>query len=142
MKDERLTLLPGCALRWPWIDATGESRPCVLQLERLHIVEPKVVSAASPRSCTEQANARDAAYWRRKVEKHSPVQYEELVHDLFSKELEKEVDLLDFRIFHNKQYLGKIRPPASDRCVGRIQNRRREDLNRDRTQTVYAQRWH
>ena len=41
------------------------------------------------------------------MENQTPVQYEELVHKLFSKELEKHVDLANFRIFHNKRYSGK-----------------------------------
>jgi hypothetical protein len=41
------------------------------------------------------------------VEKHTPVQYEELILKLFSEELEKQVDSLAFRIFHNKHYLGE-----------------------------------
>ena len=37
----------------------------------------------------------------------TPVQYEQLVEKLFSKELERHVDLQDCRIFHDKQYFGK-----------------------------------
>ena len=55
----------------------------------------------------ERADFQRGADWTRDVETQTPVQYEQLVEKLFSKELEKYVDLQDFRIFHDKRYSGK-----------------------------------
>ena len=55
----------------------------------------------------ERADFQRGADWTRDVEIQTPVQYEQHVEKLFSKELEKYVDLQDFRIFHDKRYSGK-----------------------------------
>ncbi len=41
------------------------------------------------------------------MKNQTPVQYEMLVHKLFSTELAQHVNLSDFKMFHDKKYLGK-----------------------------------
>ncbi|MBM3236168.1 restriction endonuclease [Candidatus Poribacteria bacterium] len=41
------------------------------------------------------------------MKNYTPTQYEKIVHELFSTELAKHVNLSDFKMFHDKKYLGK-----------------------------------